>query len=96
MAGTNFPINSYVYQLLANNFAMYLPPKRNLGGKPLLFGALPPKYRIMLRYVLVFQTGLRRDNFRRHISQLGIVGQQISDLAFSKRKALLHYLKSSI
>ena len=28
-------------------------------------------------YLLVFDGSLRRDNFRHHISQLGIVGQQL-------------------
>lgn len=29
---------------------MYESPKRNLGGKLLFIGALPPKYRITLSY----------------------------------------------
>ena len=30
-------------------------------------------------YLLIFDGGLRRDNFRHHISQLGIAGQQLDN-----------------
>ena len=35
------------------------PPKNNLGCNAWFLKALQPNCRIMLRYVLVFQTGLR-------------------------------------
>lgn len=39
---------------------MHEPPKNNLGCNAWFLKALQPNCRIMLRYVLVFQTGLRR------------------------------------
>ena len=39
---------------------MHEPPKNNLGCNAWFLKALQPNCRIMLRYALVFQTGLRR------------------------------------